>query len=73
MLHGVLNELHDGCALEACEASEAEVALVMLNPHMSDKAIEFEGETEDVVMIAAVPHNKAAIRLPRQDPLRSLP
>ena len=63
VLHGILNKLHNCCALESCEAAKAEVPLVMFYPHVSDKAIEFEGETEDVVMITAVPHYKAAIRL----------
>ena len=72
VLHSVLNELHNCCALEACEAPEAEVALVVFNPHVSDKTVEFECEAEDVVMVAAVPHYKAAIRLSRQYPFSSL-
>ena len=44
----------------------------MLYSDVSDKSVEFEGEAEDVVVVAAVPHHEAAVGLPRQDPLSSL-
>ena len=44
----------------------------MFYSDVSDEAVEFEGETEDVVVVAAVPHHEAAVGLPRQDPLSSL-
>ena len=48
------------------------VTLIMLYSDVSDKSVEFEGEAEDVVVVAAVPHHEAAVGLPRQDPLSSL-
>ena len=47
--------------------------MVMFYPDVPDEAVEFEGETEDVVLVAAVSHHKAPVRLPRQNPLRCLP
>lgn len=45
----------------------------MFYSDVSDEAVEFEGETEDVVLVAAVSHHKAPVRFPRQNPLRCLP
>lgn len=47
--------------------------MVMFYSDVSDEAVEFEGETEDVVLVAAVSHHKAPVRFPRQNPLRCLP
>ena len=44
----------------------------MFYPDVSDKAVQFEGEAEDVVLVTAVSHYKAAIWLPRQNPLGGL-
>ena len=44
----------------------------MLYPDMSDKAVQFEGETEDVVLVAAVSHHKAPVWFPGQNSLRGL-
>ena len=45
----------------------------MFYPDVSDEAVQFEGEAEDVVLVAAVSHHKAPVRFPRQNPLRCLP
>ena len=49
------------------------LTLVMFYSDMPDKTIEFESEAEDVVMVTAVPHHKAAIRLPAENALCTLP
>ena len=63
-----INRLND---FVTCETSRV-VTLIMLYSDVSDKSVEFEGETEDVVVVAAVPHHEAAVWLPGQDPLRGL-
>ena len=40
------------------------ITLIMLYSDVSDKSVEFEGEAEDVVVVAAVPHHEAAVGLP---------
>lgn len=73
VLHSILYEVHDCVAFKFCETAKAEVALVMFYSDMPDKTIEFESEAEDVVMVTAVPHHKAAIRLPTKNALCTLP
>ena len=63
VFNSILNEVNNCVALEASEASEAEVSLIMLDPDVSDETIEFECETEDVVMITGVSHHEATVRL----------
>ena len=62
VFNSILNEVNNCVALEASEASEAEVSLIMLDPDVSDETVEFECETEDVVMIAGVSHHEATVR-----------
>ena len=62
VFNSILNEVNNCVALEASEASEAEVSLIMLDPDVSDEAVEFECETEDVVMITGVSHHEATVR-----------
>ena len=38
--------------------------LIVFYPDVSDEAVQFEGEAEDVVLVAAVPHHKAAVWFP---------
>ena len=56
----------------SCYSFRRGITLIMLYSDVSDKSVEFEGEAEDVVVVAAVPHHEAAVGLPRQDPLSSL-
>ena len=62
VFNSILNEVNNCVALEASEASETEVSLIMLDPDVSDETIEFECETEDVVMITGVSHHEASVR-----------
>ena len=66
VLHGVLDEVDDGAALELGEASEAEISLVVFNPDVSDGSVELECERENVVVGAAVTHDEGPVRLLRQ-------
>ena len=48
------------------ESSELRRAtLIVFYPDVSDEAVKFEGKTEDVVLVAAVSHYKAAVWFPR--------
>ena len=44
----------------------------MLYPNVSDEAVEFECEGEDVVVVRGVPHHEGAVWFRGQDPFRRL-
>ena len=52
--------------------SSSFLTLIVLDADVSDESIQFEGEAEYVVVVAAVPHYKASVRLGRKDPLGRL-
>ena len=47
--------------------------LIVFDSDMSDKAVELEGEGEDVVVVRGVPHHEGTVRLRGQNTFRGLP
>ena len=48
------------------------LTLIVFDSDMSDKAVELEGEGEDVVMVRRVPHHEGTVRLRGQNSFRGL-
>mgnify|MGYP001232053477 FL=1 len=52
--------------------NQLNLTLIVFDSDMSDKAVELEGEGEDVVMVRRVPHHEGTVRLRGQNSFRGL-
>lgn len=52
MFHGVFDEVDDGVAFELGERAEAEVPLIVFDPHVSNATVQFKGQGKYVMLIA---------------------
>lgn len=67
MLDGVLDELHDGLTLEVGERAKAEVTLIVLDSYVAHQTVEFERQTEDVMVVGTVTDDEGTVRFTNKD------